>query len=330
MIRPFLWLMDLIINHFFTFVTVVKFFLFSFLEVSPDIFSLSFLAAISGTIARMNLEREYWIFLISGLSSRQIFNCFSIFALLFMALEFLLCFFVSPVAMYERKMLLNQARMDAPIKFFRSNSLIRDFPGLTIYVEKVKNAELFDITISYREGSDLVCKIFAQKAKVFTDKQGYLFLSLEKGFIETYSIKKTDIMLKVKFDFYVFSLHYRTMVNFPPIRKIKEMTLPLLVDSMFSSFEKKEVLLITIKRLIFTILPLFYLFLGFYAGIGIKASGYFQILGTGLLIGLASYFVILFGEALVYKTGNVFIFLVSPLIFILATVFIRRKYLHVT
>ncbi|MCM8788568.1 MAG: LptF/LptG family permease [Candidatus Omnitrophica bacterium] len=329
MIRPLLWLMDLIINHFFTTVTVGKFFIFSFLGTTPDIFSLAFLTAIIGTMARMNMEGEYLVFLISGISAKQIFNFFVFFAIFFVIVEFWFCFFVSPYAIFKERLLLNQARLDEPLKIFRERSLITEFPGLSIYVAKVLNGKLLGINISYREGSDMVSRIAAERATLVTDKKGYLYLSLQSGFIEMHSTKKASKVLKISFETYSFPLPYRTVVNFQSPKKVKEMSLPLLIKASFSPISRDARLMI-MKKLFFTILPLFYLFLGFYAGIRIKALGYLQILGTGLSIGLASYLLILFGEAAVYRTGITSMFLIAPLLFILITLFIRRNLSHVT
>ncbi|MCM8828674.1 MAG: LptF/LptG family permease [Candidatus Omnitrophica bacterium] len=330
MISPLMWFMDLIINHFFTVVTAGKFFIYSFLENIPDIFSLAFLTAMVGTIARMNMEKEYWIFLTSGISAKHIFNFFAFFAVLFVIVEFWLCFFVSPSAMFKKKLLLNQARLDEPFKIFRRKSLITEFPGLSIYVADVLDRQLMRISISYREGSNLVCRIVAESATLITDKKGYLYLSLKNGFIETHSTKKLSEVLKVSVGTYIFHLPYRKISGFQPYRKVKEMSLPLLIRASFSSISSRDAALVIIKKLFFTSFPVFYLFLGFYAGIRIKASGYLQILGAGLSIGLASYFVILFGEAAVYKTGITAMFLVAPLSFITVTLLIRRKFSNVT
>lgn len=332
MIRPFLWFTDMIINHFFTIVTVLKFFLLSLLESSPDIVVLSFLTAISGTVARMNMENEYWIFLISGISARQIFRHFVFFAAIFVIIEFWLCFFVSPSASYSRKLLLAQARMNEPMKIFKSRSLIRDFPGIKIYINRLNGIKLADISITYREGSDSVCRIQAKTGNIATDKKGYVYLMLKKGHIETYSIKKNDLIYRISFDAYSFSLPYRRAINFPPDRRIKEMTLPLLLDKLDSASmnEARDVMLVFLKKIFFTFLPFFYLFFGFYVGIGIKATGYFQILGTGLTIGLVSYFIILFGEGIAYKSNNVFTFLIVPAIFMFVVIMIKRYFAHVT
>lgn len=218
------------------------------------------------------------------------------------------------------------------MKIFKSRSLIREFPGLTIYVEKIENEKLDEVSISYREGSDSVCRILAKRGKIMTDKDGYIYLFLENGFIETYSIKKNKFLLKISFDAYTFSLPYQRRMDYPPYRRIKEMTLPLLLDNIpaSSQSERRDALLVINKKLFFTFLPLFYLFFGFYTGIGIRASGYLQILGAGLSVGLVSYFLILFGEVITYKSGNIYTFLIVPFIFILATFLIRKKFSHVT
>ncbi|MGB9643479.1 MAG: LptF/LptG family permease, partial [Candidatus Ratteibacteria bacterium] len=95
MLRVLLWFTDLIINHFFTPVTVVKFFVFSFFEICPDIVSLSFLTSVAGTVARINMEREYWILLTSGISANQLIRYFMLPAIIFVFLGSWLCFFLS-------------------------------------------------------------------------------------------------------------------------------------------------------------------------------------------------------------------------------------------
>lgn len=330
MLRPLLWLMDLIINHFFTTVSTIKFFLYSLFEVSPDIISLSFFTALSGTIARMNMEREYWVFLISGISANRIVKNFVIFAIVFTIIEFWLCFFVSPSAMYKRKLLLNQAQLDEPMKFFRSKSIITDFPGLSIYIKKIQQKDFCDIILSYKQASELVCIVNAKRARLMFDNRGYLFLFLQNGFFEIHSLKTQQTILKTFFDFYSFPLPFQKTVQNLPQRKLKEMNLLMLLDTMRTDKEKSETILVILKKLFFTILPLFYLILGFFTGIGIRAKSNLQILATGLFIGISSYLIILFGEGLVYWTKNSYSFLMVPLIFICLTIIVRRKFSHVT
>lgn len=323
--------MDLIINHFFTSSSIIKFFVYSFLEISPDIVALAFLTAISGTIGRIYMEKEYLIFLNSGISGRDILKKFIIFSILLVFVEAWLCFFVSPYSIYKRKILLNQARLDEPLNLFKKQRLIKEFPGMTIYIKKVLNKNLLDITISYKEGSEMICIIFAEKAHFITDNQGYLYLFLEKGYLEKHSIKKSNLVLRAFFDVYIFSLPYRKIPDFMPDKRIKEMTLPSLMDIVMNrNIHREEAIIIFTKKLFFTFLPIFYLFLGFYTGISLKTSGYLQILASGLFIGLASYFVILLGEIIVYRTGNTLMFLITPLIFFLTVVFIRRRLFYVT
>ncbi|MCM8815780.1 MAG: LptF/LptG family permease, partial [Candidatus Omnitrophica bacterium] len=292
--------------------------------------SLAFLTSIVGTTARMNMDREYWVFLISGISTKQIFNFFMFFAMFFVMIEFWLCFFVSPSAMFKRRLLLSQARMDEPLKIFKSKSLIKEFPGFSIYVADVFNRQLMNVSISYRARSNLVCRIVAESATLITDKKGYLYLSLQNGFIETHSTKKLSEILRVSFETYIFPLPYREPTIFSFQKKIKEMSLPLLIKEGFSSTVSLDVSLVIMKKLFFTFLPKFYLFLGFYTGIMIKALGYLQILGAGVSIGLVTYFVILLGETAAYKTGIASVFLITPLLFIFVTLFIRKKLYYVT
>ncbi|MGC9065044.1 MAG: LptF/LptG family permease [Candidatus Ratteibacteria bacterium] len=329
MLRVLLWFTDLIINHFFTPVTVVKFFVFSFFEICPDIVSLSFLTSVAGTVARINMEREYWILLTSGISANQLIRYFMLPAIIFVFLGSWLCFFLSPNSMYKKKLLLNQAHLDEPMKLFRSQTLIRDFPGLTMYIGKVINKNFYNILICYREGSDSVCLIKAEKAHLRIDKEGFLYLFLENGFFETHSIKNARLFMKAYFDVYSFSLPYRKIVDVFPQRKIKEMDFLMLLTTTVTQTNKNEILLILFKRIFLLMLPLFYVFVGFYAGIGIRAIGYLQILGIGLCIGLGSYFIILIGEGIALKANNSFLFFVTPIIFILIIIAIKRKFLHV-
>lgn len=331
MIRPLLWLMDLIINHFFTSSSTIKFFVYSFLEVSPDIVALSFLTAISGTIGRLYIEREYLVFLNSGISAKVILKQFIIFSVLLVFVEFWLCFFVSPSAMYKRKILLNHARMDEPLKLFKNQRLIKEFPGMTIYVKEVVNKDLKGIIVSYKEGFDVICKISAENGRFMIDNSGYLYLFLENGSVEKHSIKKSSLVLRIFFNIYTFSLPYRKIPDFIPGKRIKEMNLPSLLDVVMSkNFQRKEAIMIFMKKLFFTFLPAFYLFLGFYTGISVRVSGYLPIIASGLFIGFSSYFIILLGEIVVYKTENNLMFLFTPLIFFFAIISIRRKFYYVT
>ncbi len=329
MMRALLLLSDLIINHFFTPVTVVRFFLFSFFEICPDIVSLSFLTAVTGTVARMNMEREYWVFLTSGVSANQIVRYFLLLGVIFIFLEIWLCLFLSPNSTYGKKLLLNQAHLDEPMKLFRNQTLVKDFPGLTIYVERVMNRNFYNVVICYREGSDSVCIIKAEKAHLRIDRDGFLCLFLENGFLETHSIKKATLLVKVDFDVYTFSLPYKRIVDAFPQRKIKEMNFFMLLNSIDVRTNRNEILVMLFKKIFFATLPLFYVFMGFYTGIGIRATGYLQILGIGLFIGLGSYFMILVGEGIAFKTNSSFMFFVTPLIFIFAIIAVKRKFSHV-
>ncbi len=328
MTRPLLWLMDLIINHFFTFITVSKFFLYSILEASPDIVVLSFFTAIIGTIARMNMDREYWIFLISGISGRHILKFFIIFGLIFSFLEFWLCFFVAPSSSYKNRLLVKQARLDEPMKMFRAKSLIKEFPGISIYVNDIRNKNLHGIYISYRQGADSICTITAEKGTIQLNANGYLSLLLKNGSIDTYSIKKSRLILKTLFETYSFLLPYRIVSNLTPQPKPKEMNLFLLLNNALKHSDS-TLLLIIFKKTFFVLLPIFYLFIGFYTGIKIRISGYLHILGIGLLLGLLSYFVILAGEGIVHKTGNNYLFLMVPLVFFLLALILRKRSLNV-
>jgi len=328
MVRPFLWFMDIIINHFFTIGTVGKFFIYSLFEVSPDIIALSFFTAVIGNVARMNMDREYWVFLISGISGRQILKFFIFAGLIFCFVEFWLCFFITPSAIYKNRLLIRQARIDEPMKMFKPKSIIKKFPGISIYVDNIKGRTLHRIYISQKMGSDTICAISAEEGKIQLNTDGYLYLLLENGSIVSHSIKKSRIVLKTLFKEYSFLLPYRVVSDFNVEKRPKEMNLFLLIRN-FSRQSDDQFFMVIFKKIFFVLLPIFYLFIGFYAGIGSRMHGYMHILGIGLLMGLLSYFIILVGEGIVYKTGNTYLFFIVPLIFLLLVVLLRKRFSNV-
>jgi lipopolysaccharide export LptBFGC system permease protein LptF len=84
------------------------------------------------------------------------------------------------------------------------------------------------------------------------------------------------------------------------------------------------------QKVFLTLLPLFYLFLGFYVGLGLRLYYFSQIVGAGAIIGFLTYLFIMLAETLVNRTGNPGFFLVSPVLFCLLGWIVQRKVAHVT
>lgn len=221
-----------------------------------------------------------------------------------------------PEIKYQKRKIAYELKLKNPLSFFIEKEVIKDFPDITIYVEKIyRNFNLKNISITKREG-DSVIYLKAEKGKIFYNKEkNQIFFILENGNLLT---GKGDVINTLDFKNYIFSIQLPMGFKGTEIpRKIQEMDLIGLkrTKGIDSSIEFH-------KRWVFSITPLIFLLLGSGIGFNLKQKNRIMYIGIGGFIGIIFYEFLILGEIIVRKTGYSFFIYLPVLVFLLLV----RKY----
>ena len=328
LVRPFIMFTELITDHFFSLLSAIKFFSYAVIMALPDLIPLGFFVALLGVVARMNLDREYWALLTCGISGRSLLRTMIPVVIASMVAEFIVCFMLLPAANFGHRHLLYETRVAQPIKFFKPRTLITQFPGATIYVSDVKDGLLRGVEILSKEGSALTT-IRAESGTASVDFSGKIYLHLNNGTLMVNSAESGKYIVNSKFAEYVFTLTYPVPPPDRNTRKINELRAFGLIRFAFSRDGTLQSRILFGKKVFLVFLPVFYLFLAFYGGLGLRMKYFSQIVAVGAAIGFATYFFIIFAETVAIRSGIAWWLLISPLLLGLSVWALKRKFSHV-
>ncbi|MCL5674772.1 MAG: LptF/LptG family permease [Candidatus Omnitrophica bacterium] len=326
LLGPLLNFFDLLISNIFSIKNIFLFFIWAFFTVTPYLFALSAFICLVSVTGRMNMDKEYWAIITSGIPGKTIMKILSMPALIFMLIVFISAFFLSPEGKYKERTLLYTTKIINPLKLIKPKTLITNFPHTTMYVGRIKGNELQNIVISYKENTQRIVTIFAAKGALQMQREKPALI-LQNGFSVINSIKGGKLFAKVDFQEYTFQPDIVLTRITSPERGITELTLFQILAK-----RNKNIFLLTElnEKILLTLFPVIYLFFAFYAGLGLKIFHIAQIVVLAVILGLLSFAVLAFSETISYFTHNVFIFWLVPVIFSSSIYFFKKRFFNVT
>lgn len=326
LLGPLLNFFDLLISNVFPVKDIFLFFIWAFFTVSPFLFALSAFICLVSITGRMNMDKEYWVIITSGIPGKTIMKILSVPTLIFMLIVFVSAFFLSPEGKYKERTLIYNTKIINPLKLLSAKTIITNFPHTTMYIGRIKGKELQNIVISYKETNKRIVTIFAAKGLLQVQK-GKPALILKNGFSVINSIKGRQIFAKASFQEYTFQPNIVLTPTTVLERGITELTLFQILAK-----RNKNIFLLTElnEKILITLFPVIYLFFAFYAGLGLKIFHIAQIVVLAVILGLLSFAVLAFSETISYFTHNVFIFWLVPIIFSSTIYFFKKRFFNVT
>jgi lipopolysaccharide export LptBFGC system permease protein LptF len=326
LLGPLLNFFDLIISNIFSVKDIFLFFIWSFFIVSPYLFALSAFICLVSITGRMNMDKEYWAIITSGISGKIIIKILTWPVLIFTIVVFISSFFLSPEGKYKERMLIYNTKIINPLKLLKPKTLITNFPNTTMYVGGIKKNHLQNIVISYKETRQRIVTIFAKKG-LLKIQNGKPDLVLTDGFSIINSLNGRQTFVKANFQEYIFRPDIRFSHTFSHKRQVTELTLFQILSQ-----KNKNIFLLTElnEKILLTLFPVIYLFFAFYAGLGLKIFHMAQIVILAVILGLLSFAVLAFSETISYFTNNVFIFWLAPIIFSSSIYLLKKRFFNVT
>lgn len=291
----FFKIVELLVKGTFTISFLLKISILSFFSTIPYIIPLSFLCGTTALFSTFSIDREIQILSFSGLNPFSLLK--SIFFFTFISALFLIYFnfYILPTAKYHQRRLIYSIEFKNPLSFIREKNIIKEIPGITIYIEKIyPNFHFKNISITKGENGK-VNFLKAEKGVIKYDNvRKLLIFNLEKGFLITHS---PGSISKLDFSEYKFNIKLPEAYGVQKIKpKLKELKFnDLLLEKNLES--KIEVN----KRILFSLTPFIFLFLGSGVGIKIKHKSRILYFAIGGFTSLLFYQFLIIGEVLARK-----------------------------
>lgn len=222
--------------------------LFGFLL--PSVFSLTvpitFLLAVILTLSTLNENKEILIFHTMGINK---FSYTKNLYLISIILSIIMIYFnnyVVPRTYKNFKYIYFNQIITKPFITFRDNGVI-NFEDKRIFTKKVKDNKIEGVYINNYIDKEIFQTIYAQEAKILTDKSGNLIFQLENGKVTTFNTKAPLDLLHLVFKNYNFIVHKSEVVKFIPVNKtFREMdSNELLAEFKNSNIEKYKKLVLS-------------------------------------------------------------------------------------
>ena len=281
----------------FSVLFLFKISILTFFSTLPYIIPLSFLCSTTALFSTLSIDREIHILSFSGINPFSLLK--SIFFFTFISTLFLIYFnfYVLPNAKYYQRQLIYRVKFKNPLSLIREKNIIREIPGVTIYIEKIYPDFHFKNISITKEENGKINFLKAEKGVMRYDSiNNFLIFDLEKGFLIIHS--PTSIS-KLDFSEYKFHIKLPEIYKYPKIKpKLKELKFPELV-----SIKTLEAEIEINKRILFSLTPFIFILLGSGAGIKIKHKSRTLYFAIGGFVSLLFYQFLIIGEVMSRKTG---------------------------
>ncbi|MCM8809866.1 MAG: LptF/LptG family permease, partial [Candidatus Omnitrophica bacterium] len=204
MLKSFFQIFDLIVKGSFSFIPLLKFFIFTILTSCEYIIPLTILVSSMSFFSTLHSDRELQIFAFSGISTPIIIKPLIIFSIIFTLFLFYFNLFILPCVRFANKNVIHQLKIRNPLSIIIEKEMIKDIPNITIYIGKVfRNFNLKNISITKRERNSTIF-LKAEKGKVvYNQKENKLVFILENGNFLNYTENSVN---SVDFEKYVFNI----------------------------------------------------------------------------------------------------------------------------
>ncbi len=278
---------------------IISIFFITFIAAFQYIIPLTFLYGMTALFSRLSADRELIIFSTAGIRPVKILQ--GLFrATLLTTLFLLFCnLYIIPEANLKRRSMLNLLRLREPLALLQEKTMVRDIPGITIYIEKItENYELSNIAIT-QEAEGRVNFLKAESGEASHRPGDNLFVfDLENGSIITHL--SGDRIATLNFSEYQFTVKLPDRLSPGAIRtRITEVPTGELMLS--GSIEDRMEIH---RRILFASTPFIFLLLG--SGIGMKLRQKSRMLHIGLGGFISLFFLQLtaLGEVLSRRAGT--------------------------
>ncbi|MFN4227750.1 MAG: LptF/LptG family permease [Candidatus Ratteibacteria bacterium] len=294
-LKSFFQIFDLIVKGSFSFLPLLKFFIYTILTSLEYIIPLAILVSSMSFFSTLYSDRELHIFAFSGISNFTLIKPLMIFSIIFTLFLFYFNLFILPYVRFANKSIIHQLKIRNPLSIIIEKEIIKDIPNVTIYIEKVfRNFNLKNISITKRqENSTIFLK--AEKGNVFyKPEENKLVFILKKGTLLNYTENSIN---SVDFEEYVFNIYLTE-----DFRKVKiEPEVPEFNFIQLKKDKSIESMIELHERFVYAITPLVLLFLGCGIGMHLKQKNKILYLGIGGFISIIFFELLITGQIMVRK-----------------------------
>ncbi|MCM8772256.1 MAG: LptF/LptG family permease [Candidatus Omnitrophica bacterium] len=312
-VRSIFQLVDLIIKGSFSLFPLLKFFLFSTIISFQIVIPLTVLASSVSLFSTFSSDRELNIFLFSGIPSSVLIKPLFLFSIIFTFFLFYFNFFTVPKLEFKRREITHFLKIKNPLSLIIEKEIIKEFPDITIYIEKVYRRFYFkNISITKREGGNTIF-LKAEKGKVkYLVNENKLLFSLENGNL---LVATADSISSVEFK------NYNFYIDLPEKFRTTEIK-PQIYELDFFQLKKVKNLEGEIefhKRIIYSITPMVLILLGSGIGMNLKQKNKILYIGIGGFISIIFFELLTLGEIISRKTEKTLFIYLPIYVFILLT-----------
>ncbi|MCM8785055.1 MAG: LptF/LptG family permease [Candidatus Omnitrophica bacterium] len=295
MLKSFFQIFDLIIKGSFSFLPLLKFFVFTILTSLEYVIPLTILVSSMSFFSTLHSDRELQVFAFSGVSNHILIKPLIIFSIIFTLFLFYFNLFILPCVRFVNKNIIHQLKIRNPLSIIIEKEIIKDIPNITIYIEKVfRNFNLKNISITKR-GEDSTVFLKSEKGYVFykPDENKLIFI-LENGNLLNYTENSIN---SVDFEKYEFNIQLTEEFKKTEIE-------PDIFELNFFDLKKNrsiEAIIELHERYVYSLTPLVLLFLGCGIGMNLKQKNKILYLGIGGFISIIFFELLMAGEIMVRK-----------------------------
>ncbi|HCG77077.1 MAG: hypothetical protein COZ37_01590 [bacterium (Candidatus Ratteibacteria) CG_4_10_14_3_um_filter_41_18] len=266
---------------------------------------LAIFAATLMAFARFSADDEILAVSSSGINPYSLLSPFLVIGLLLSFFTFHLNSVTSPRLEFNSRKIIAELEIKRPADLIQEGTFIRDFKNMILFVGKVKDEKLFDVTI-YKSNDQEISTIKAEQGTFSLVQQG-IALFLQDGFTQNYNLIHPEEFTGLKFKVYNLLLKKTSPSSGKKSlsKKIREYTLEELLREK-KNWQKKgiknrEILTEIQKRISFSFAPFIFILLGIPLGIMVKHSGKFLDFGIVSLVIFLYYLLLTVGEILSKK-----------------------------
>lgn len=296
-LNSFFQLIDILIKGSFHFFNILKFFLLTDLIFLQYIIPLSFFSSGLSLFSTITVDREIYVFEFSGISKFILIKKCLFFVVLSILFLYPFNFYLIPNWKFRQRNLKSELKLKNPLTLIIEKEIVKEIPGITIYVEKVgRDFSFQNISITKKEKEiTFFLKAEKGKAKFYPDENKIIF-KLQNGHILTsFRDNVSSIEFKEYFLPVVLPEGFKRKKLEP---RISELSLNELVK-----FNKIDSQVEIHKRFTYTLSPLFLFILGAGIGIKLKQKSKVIIVGSGGLVSVGFFELLTLGEIIARKFG---------------------------
>ncbi len=192
------------------------------------VLTIAVFAAVLYAVNRLFGDSEIVVMLAAGLSGTSILRAVTAFALIVMAVVYLLTLFLMPLAQREMRDRISQIRGDVAVAFLREGAFLDPTPGVTVYLRETgADGELVGVFVHDERDPDREVTYTAQRALLVRDLRGTRLVMFD-GIAQSAGPRQGDLSV-LRFDQLSYDLAELGEQGLDRTRKPSELYLPELL-----------------------------------------------------------------------------------------------------